>query len=218
MPKASGIRPLERRLREPALVLGAIAAAAWLAPLAGRGTLTLQSVIGVAAGLAVVRSARRDRVSLSELGVRVDNLPVSSVVFLGLTLLPLAPVLGLARERDLRPGEVAAYFAWALLQQFGVVAAFWRHLRPGTGPWRSWGSELGAAAFAAGLFALAHAPNVALMGLVFGAELVWLAGFTRFRNLFALALAHSLAAIVVKHGLVPDWLPSMTVGLRYWRP
>jgi hypothetical protein len=48
---------------------------------------------------------------------------------------------------------------------------------------------------------------------VFGAELVWLFCFTRFSNLFALALAHSVAAIVVKHDLVPTWLPSMKVGL-----
>jgi hypothetical protein len=218
MPKASGIRPLERRLREPALVLGAIAAAAWLAPLAGRWTLTLQSVIGVVVGLAVVRSARMDGVAPSELGVRVDNLPGSLLAFLALTLLPLMAMWGLARGAHLRLGEVAAYLGWALFQQLGVVAAFWRHLRPGTGPWRSLWSELGAAALAAGLFALAHAPNARLMGLVFGAELVWLVGFTRFRNLFALALAHSLAAIVVKHCLVPPWLPSMKVGLGYWRP
>jgi hypothetical protein len=218
MPQASGIWALGRRLREPALVLGAIASATWLAPLAGRWTLTLQTAVGITVGLVVVRSATMDGVAFSELGVRVDNLPVSGVVFLALILLPLAALRGLARGADLRPGEVAAYFGWALFQQFGVVAAFWRHVRPGTGPWRSWRSELGAAALAAGLFALAHAPNVRLMSLVFGAEMVWLAGFTRFRNLFALAFAHSLAAITVKHCLVPLWLPSMKVGLGYWRP
>jgi hypothetical protein len=56
------------------------------------------------------------------------------------------------------------------------------------------------------------------MGIVFVAELVWLACFTRFRNLFGLAVAHSVAAIVVKHDLVRGWLPSMKVGLRYWWP
>jgi hypothetical protein len=192
-----------RRLREPALILGAVLAAAWLAPLAGDWRWALQLGIGIAVVLAVFRSATMDGVALAELGVRVDNFPSASVAFLALTLCL---------------GEVAVYLGWALLQQFGVVAGFWRHLRPGNGPWRSWGGELGAATLAAGLFALAHAPNVRLMGLVFGAELVWLACFTRFRNLFALALAHSLAAIVVKHELVPHWLSSMKVGLGYWRP
>jgi hypothetical protein len=207
-----------RRLREPALILGAVLAAAWLAPLAGDWRWALQLGLGIAVVLAVFRSATMDGVALAELGVRVDNFPSASVAFLALTLLPLMAMWELARGAHLRLGEVAVYLGWALLQQFGVVAGFWRHLRPGNGPWRSWGGELGAATLAAGLFALAHAPNVRLMGLVFGAELVWLACFTRFRNLFALALAHSLAAIVVKHELVPHWLSSMKVGLGYWRP
>src|SRR5262249_36204265 len=81
----------------------------------------------------------------------------------------------------------------------------------------STGEEARASALAAAVFAAAHAPNLRLMGLVFAAELVWLLGFARFRNLFALALAHAAAALVVKHALVGTWLPSMKVGLGYWR-
>ncbi len=123
-----------------------------------------------------------------------------------------------AGKPGLRSIEVLIYFAWALLQQFVIVAGAWRHFRQPTGSVTGWRSDAGAATLAAGVFALAHAPNLVLMGLVFGAELVWLICFTRFRNLFALALAHTLAAIVVQQDLVPAWLSTMKVGLRYWRP
>jgi hypothetical protein len=218
MPQVSRARPLGSRLGEVALVLGLFLAAAWLAPLVPGGRRLVQSALGIAALLVIVGSVRRDGVPLSGLGLRVDNVLVAGVFVLALDALPLVAVAGLGGFREVDVREVLTYSGWALFQQFVVVAGFWRHLRPGTGPWRSWRSELEAAALAAGLFALVHAPNVALMGLVFGAELVWLVCFTRFRNLFALALAHSLAAIVVKHSLVPGWLPSMKVGLGYWRP
>jgi hypothetical protein len=207
-----------RRLREPVLVLGVFLAAAWLAPLVPDWRWAVQSVLGIGAVLAIVRSAIRDGVAFSELGLRVDNFPTSFVIFLVLTLLPLTAVRGLASDPGFGTSEVLTYFGWALFQQFIVVAGVCRHFRPRRGPTSTWRGGLGACALAAGLFALAHAPNLVLMGLVFGAELVWLVCFTRFRNLFALALAHSLAAIVVKHHLVPGWLPTMKVGLRYWRP
>lgn len=218
MPQVASARPLGARLREVALILGLFLAAAWLAPLVPGGRWLLQSALGIGALLVIVGGVRRDGVALRALGLRVDNLLGACLFFLVLDALPLVAVAGLGGFREVDVREVLTYFGWALFQQFVVVAGFWRHLRPGTGPWRSGRSELGAAALAAGLFALVHAPNVALMGLVFGAELVWLVCFTRFRNLFAFALAHSLAAIVVKHSLVPGWLPSMKVGLGYWRP
>ncbi len=208
----------ERRLREPALVFGVFLFAAWLPMLAPEWRLALQAALGIGALLAIIRSAMRDGVALSELGLRVDNLFASSLVFLLVTGLPLAAVHRLAGKPGLRSSGVLIYFAWALFQQFVVVAGFWRYFRPPAGPSTSWRNDLGGAAITASLFALAHAPNLGLMGLVLGAELVWLACFSRFRNLFALALAHSVAAIVVKHDLVPGWLPSMKVGLGYWWP
>jgi hypothetical protein len=207
-----------RRLREPAFVFGLFLAAAWLPAPASLWRLALQGVLGIAASVVIVRSAIQGRVGLSELGSRVDNLVPSSFVFLLVTAVPLAAVHRLAGKPGLRPGEVFIYTGWALFQQFVVVAGFWRHFRPATPEWTTWRTDLAAAAITAALFALAHAPNLVLMGLVFGAELVWLVCFTRFRNIFALALAHSVAAIVVKHDLVPGWLASMKVGFGYWWP
>jgi hypothetical protein len=205
-------------LREPALVFGVFLAAAWLPPLTPEWRLALQAVLGIGALLAVIRNVIRDGVTPSDLGLRVDNLPASSVLILLLTVLALAPVHMVAGKPGLRPSEVLIYLPWAFFQQLVVVAGFWRYFWRPAGAATTWGRAVGAAALAAGLFALAHSPNVALMGLVFAAELVWLVCFSRFRNLFALALAHSVAAIVVKHDLVPGWLPTMKVGLGYWWP
>ncbi len=213
---ATGTRSV-RRLREPALVFGLFLAAAWLPPLAPEWRWPAQAVLGIAALLVIVRNAMRDGIAFTELGFRIDNLFASSFVLLLVTVLPLAAAHTLAGKPGLRPTAVFIYLGWAFFQQFVVVAGFWRYFREPTGT-RSWRSTAGAAALSAALFALVHAPNVALMELVFGAELVWLVCFTRFRNLFAVALAHSVAAIVVKHDLVPGWLPSMKVGLGYWWP
>jgi len=207
-----------RRLREPVLVFGVFLAAAWLPPLAPEWRLALQAVLGIGALLAIVRSAMRDGVPLSVLGLRVDNLFACSFVLLLVTLPPLAVVHGVAGKPGFRPSEVLIYFPWAFFQQFVVVAGFWRYFQRSAGAATTWRSAVGAAVLAAALFASAHAPNLALMGLVFAAELIWLTCFSRFRNLFALALAHSVAAIVVKHDLVPGWLPSLKVGLGYWWP
>jgi hypothetical protein len=207
-----------RRWREPVLVFAAFLAAAWLAPLVPGWSLALQSVLGMGALVAIIRNAMRDGVALPELGLRVDNLLASSLLLLLVTVLPLAAVHLLAGRPGFRPSEVLIYFGWALFQQFVVVAGFWRYFRRPTGPTTTWRRGLGAAVPAAGLFALVHAPNLELMSLVFAAELVWLVCFTRFRNLFALALAHALAATVIKHDLVPGGLSSMKVGLGYWRP
>jgi len=199
-------------------VFAVFLAAAWLPAPGSLWRLALQAVLGIAAAVAIVRNTVRDGVALRELGVRADNLFVSSAVLLLVTVLPLAVVHRLAGRPGLRPGEVPIYFGWALFQQFVIVAGFWRYLRRPTGAVTTWTSDIGAAAFTAALFALAHAPNLVLMAIVFVAELVWLICFTRFRNVLALALAHSVAAIVVKHDLVPGWLPSMKVGLGYWWP
>jgi CAAX prenyl protease-like protein len=206
-----------RRLREPSLVLGAILAAAWLAPLVSGWILMLQSVLGAGALLVIIRSAMRDGVAPSELGLRVDNLFVSSL-FLLITIVPLAAVHLLVGKPGFRWSRVPTYLVWAFFQQLLIVAGAWRHFLQPTLSLMTWRSGLGAAVVAAGFFALAHAPNVPLMGLVFGAELVWLIAFIRLRNVFALALVHSLAANVVRHDLVPGYLSSLKVGIRYWSP
>jgi len=205
------------RLREAALVLGLFLAAAWLAPLVPGARRLVQALLGAAALVVLVRAVRQDGVALSALGLRVDNLPGAALFFLALDALPLLSMLGPAALADIGVEDALTYWAWATFQQFVVTTGFWRVFRPAAGRTTT-GEEARASALAADLFAAAHAPNLRLMGLVFAAELVWLVGFARFRNLFALSLAHAVAALAARHALVGTWLPSMKVGLGYWRP
>ena len=100
-----------RRLREPSLVFGAILAAAWLAPLASGWSLMLQSVLGAGAVLVIIRGAVRDGVAPSEVGLRADNLFVSSLLLL-LTVVPLAAVHLLVGKPGLRWSRVPTYLVW----------------------------------------------------------------------------------------------------------
>jgi hypothetical protein len=198
-------------------VFGALVAAAWLAPLAPEWTVAIQTALGVAAVAFLLWSARRDRVELAQIGVRADNVLGSSVAFLAPTAVLLASLPWRGERFSLSAFELSSYFLWALFQQFLLVAGFWRHFRGTLESRKPIARELVAAVSAAGVFAAAHAPNARLAGLVFLAEALWLVLFARFRNLGSLALAHAAAALFVAQTLVPEWLPSMTVGIRYWR-
>jgi Type II CAAX prenyl endopeptidase Rce1-like len=204
----------ELRWAEPLLLFGVFSGAAWLAPLAGTWTVPLQSVLGALAVVALSWSARRDGVTLADLGLTHRRFLVGSAVYLLVTATLLAPTLWIARVPSIVIGEVPVYWAWALFQQFLVVAGFWRHFR-WLGASRGAPRNLTAAAVTALVFALAHAPNLRLMAFVGVGELVWLLLFTRFRNLLSLSLAHAGAALVVSHALVPEWVPTMRIGLHY---
>jgi hypothetical protein len=161
--------------------------------------------VGAGAVLALSRSIARSGESPRDLGLRLDNLLPATAAFLGVTALLALPAIAAESSISIAPSEIFRYFLWALFQQFLVVAGFWRNFR-------------GNAVLSALVFALAHAPNLPLMALVLAAETVWLLLFARFRNLASLALAHAGAALVVSHALVPEWIPSLRVGLGYWPP
>ncbi len=186
---------------EAALVFGAFLVAAWLLPLFPH-TVLLQSLFGVGAFLGLAWSIARKKDSLSALGVGVDNILPATAVFLLVTALLVSPAYWMDGEISVTLDEVLGYFFWALFQQFLVVAGFWRNFRSHALP-------------AALVFSLAHAPNVPLMLVVLVAETLWLLLFARFRNLFSLALAHALAALIAGQALVPDWIPSLRIGLHY---
>ncbi|HXV65268.1 MAG TPA: hypothetical protein VEK15_31525 [Vicinamibacteria bacterium] len=163
---------------------------------------------------------------LAQLGVRVDNLLPACGVFLAVTAGLTAPAMIGTRSGIGLPfplGELPRYFLWAFFQQFVAVGAFWLPFRRAMGlPLEEVGSfsrEVAVAGAVALVFVVAHAPNPGLMVLGGVAELVWLSLFGRFRNLFALSVAHGVAALVVSHHLVPSfWLTSMRVGPSYWEP
>jgi hypothetical protein len=195
----------ELDLRVPGIVFGCFLAASWLLPLLPY-TVLLQSIVGAAVALGLALDLARKKEPLAPLGVRVDNLLPASAVYLMVTALLIAPAYwGSERDTAISLQKLSLYFLWALFQQFLVVAGFWRNLRRN--------------AFLAALaFSLAHAPNVPLMVLVLVGETVWLLLFGRLRNLFSLALAHALAAVLVSQWLIPGWIPSLRVGLHYLEP
>lgn len=180
----------------------------------------MQVALGVCGVGWLVISLTRSRCSLRDLGLRRDNVfSCLAAVFLP-TLLMLTPIA------LTRPGEVSfpflrelpSYAAWALFQQFLLVAAFWRHFRDwiGVETWLSW-PNLVLSLLTGTVFAIVHTPNLGLMALTFAGESLWLLLFWRFRNLFVLAFAHATSALVVSHWLVPSaLLPNMKVGAGFW--
>jgi hypothetical protein len=170
------------------------------------------------------------RRAFSEIGIRFSNLLSSVAVFSAPVVLVFGcyAVLRFLNGRPVeRPqftaGDLYSYFLWAFAQQLVAVVIFWSYLvgRGRTfslsGPkWPpNWTTALGTATF----FALAHAPNPGLMLLTWTAESMWLVAFVRFRNLFALAAAHAIAALLALAWWVPSpLLPNLRVGLRYWAP
>ena len=215
--------------RDTSLVFGAFIIASWVAPLASGWRVPLQAAIGTVGVGYVLWSIRRDQTSLKLIGLCFDNIVSSTLVFVPITLVAVSPLLlsGANTEVVLNEGSLrlldlgtstALGFPWAFFQQFIVIACFWRLIRGTLAPSFKLGREARVAGLAAGLFGLTHAPNVALTALVFAAEFLWLLAFARFRNLFALALAHAVAAVAVSNAVVPSsWLHSMRTGLNYWQ-
>lgn len=110
------------------------------------------------------------------------------------------------------PQQVLTYLAWALLQQWLVLAFVMRRLesalhRPVT-------ALLGTAT----LFALMHTPNARLMLLCFGAELFWGWCFLRWRALLPIAVAHAACALWLQAAVGDGWLRSLGISARYFMP
>lgn len=135
------------------------------------------------------------RDSLSDLGIRFDNLAQALRQVLPVTGLAVLLVLlaaALAGEYRLeRWGDLLIYLPWALIQQYGLQNFLFRGFRRVAQP-----SSL-ALVCAAVLFALFHLPNPPLVAvtLVGGALWCWL--FRRVPNLFAVSLSHALLAALV---------------------
>jgi hypothetical protein len=114
-----------------------------------------------------------------------------------------------------RPGRLlerlGLYVLWGLLQQYWLQAFALRRLLQAKLP------VAGAVLLAAGVFSLLHAPNWPLVGLTFGAGLVWCGIFLKAPNLLALGVSHALLAVLTYVCLPRDWLGRLTVGAMYLR-
>lgn len=133
-------------------------------------------------------------------------------------LWPLVPLLvaGLLTLADghgllhLTPVHVLGYLAWALLQQWAMLALVMGRLR-----------HTGLPApvvilVTAALFGLLHTPNGALMQLCLSAELWWAWCFLRSPCLMPVALAHAASALLMESGLTGHLLRSLQVSTRFF--
>jgi hypothetical protein len=105
--------------------------------------------------------------------------------------------------------RVAGYLPFVLLQQamlLGFVLPRVAALAPGR-----------ALPISAGLFALAHAPNFALMLLSLLAAGWWISQFQRHRSWLPIIVSHYLLGLLAITCLPPHWLYSAEVGLRYFQ-
>lgn len=157
----------------------------------------------------------RDR--LSDLGLRVDNLPsslrevgiataVGAVVVLAIgALAGRAPEFGGGTLRSL-----VLYPGWGLIQQFAMQSFTYRRIKEVTR------SPKAAAAVAAVAFASLHYPNWALAGITLLGGYVWCRLFERHPNLFTLALSHGWLAVLLRASWPDVWLRSLRIGPEYW--
>ena len=166
----------------------------------------------------VVASHRKRRETLATLGFGRLNLrrcaaalalPVISVALILITVGATFDTI-----RSIRPLQgtlfLFSYFPWGLFQQYVLNGYFLNRLRA------SLPGSHGAPLLAALLFATAHAPNWFLMCVTLVAGYVCTLLYSKYRNLYALGLAHGAIGFLI-FLVVPDSIAHhMFVGPRYW--
>ena len=167
----------------------------------------------------VVASHRWRRETFATLGFGRSNLrrcaaalalPVAS---LSLALLTAGCAFGTIRSISPLQGTLflLSYLPWGLFQQYVLNGYFLTRLR------MSLPGSRGAPLLAALLFSTAHAPNWFLMCVTLIAGYVCTLFYSKYRNLYALGLAHGVIGFLI-YLVVPDSIAHhMFVGPRYWR-
>ncbi len=150
----------------------------------------------------------------ADLGIRLDTFgrALREAFFVIVPALILTAALGvrLGGGVALDPQRTALAFLWgypwALFQQYGLQCVIGRRL---SGVVRG---EVAHDLTCAAIFGALHLPNPFLTVVTFGAAYCFCALFRRCPNLFALALAHTLASTVLYHFLPPEITHFMRVG------
>jgi hypothetical protein len=135
------------------------------------------------------------------------------IASLKLTLIGASAILAVAwlTGHWLAPGSqrVAQYLPFVALQQALLLGFLWPRLRDL--------APRHARSLTAALFALAHAPNFALMLLSLLAACWWLGLYQRHRAWLPILASHYVLGLLAISGLPPDILYSAEVGLRYFQ-
>jgi len=101
------------------------------------------------------------------------------------------------------------YALWALLQEFLLLDFFLLRLL------RLFSNKTAAVMTTVGLFTLAHVPNPVLMPLVVVWGLIACTLFLRYRNIYALGMAHAILGICIAITIPGTVDHNMRVGLGY---
>jgi hypothetical protein len=201
-----------REVRHPWLEIATIAAGPlWLiAGLRWGPQISVPGVIAFVASLVYAGQAewRRRPVSWSWWGRSWADWLWPLVPIPVAIALTLADGHGLIR---LDTGHMLAYLAWALLQQWAMLAIVLGRLQHTRLP------QPVMVLITAGLFGLLHTPNGSLMQLCLAAELWWAWRFLRSPRLLPIALAHAASALLVESGLTGDLLRSLEVSARFFQ-
>jgi CAAX prenyl protease-like protein len=154
----------------------------------------------------------------ADLGIRIDTFgqALREAILVVTPALLMAAALGLylggGADLDLRRTALAFLwgYPWALFQEYGLQCVIGR--RMGEVIANPIGHDLACAA----LFGALHLPNPFLSIVTFGAGYCFCALFRRCPNLFALAVAHTLASTILYHFLPERITHFMRVGPGYF--
>ena len=205
----------KRAIIELTILVVLIEVIMWIVPLVPYSRL-VYAAIAILIVLLLGYCYIRDGVNPRELGLRFDNLlrvlkdlaiPLSMFV---LVVLVVGFAFGAPRFEKKFFSMLLFVPAWALLQQYMLLAFVGRRLR------LIFGSGLPGIVATSALFSLLHLPNPALMLACAAGGYLWAREYQREPNLFANALTHAVASAFLANAL-PGWmLKNMVVGYNYF--
>lgn len=179
----------------------------------------LIGIIPVLLALAFMIFSHRERgETIADLGFRFDNFVSCARLLIGPTLIAGALILFLSwltRGERLELAPLRMKFLslplWALFQQYALQGFINRRAQLAVGP----GAK--SVVLVAVVFSFLHLPNPLLTVLTLVGALLWAAVYQREPNLFALALSHAFASLLLALSLPPHLINNLRVGFKYFR-
>jgi membrane protease YdiL (CAAX protease family) len=174
--------------------------------------------LGLYLGLGIV-SHLLAREGPADIGLRLDTLgpagrdALLASLSIGVVLLAGGALLGSLRfpPLSLWPWTLSYGAIWGALQQYGLLAIFYRRFC------ELFGGRRGPSLAASAVFALLHTPNPFLMCATFGAGALscWL--YRRSPNLIVLGIMHGVVSFLITSTLDDSITMGMRVGPGYYR-